>query len=599
MFRRDYEYQLLGDVSTQRKRSRLRRNKLVLLFIALLVIMIIILYFSLVWKPKYNFPVSPSKLAKYKQAAVTTGATMCSEIGKTFLENKNASTVDAALATLICLDIGMPMSSGIGGGSFIMVYDIKTEKTTFIDARETAPHLATKNMFLNKSSTKGSLSVAVPGQVYGIWSTHKKFGKLPWKDLFTPTINLTKYGFKVPYSLAQTLKRLNTTIFKTPGLKRTYVNPVTGACYREGEILKRPLLAETLTQIANDGYLAFYNGSLSSSIIQDLKNASNDSIMSLEDLATYTAVEKEGLKVELKNGNILYAAPPPSSGTLVQFILNVLDNYDLKPNDLTDVDKLPLTIHRIVETFKFAFAERSSLGDEDFWNVTEIVTKLTSFNYAKSIKQKINDKKTYGIQYYHPHFANTEDHGTAHMNVLGPDGSAVSITSTLNHAFGSKICGSKTDICFNNEMDDFSSPRAVNYFGLPPSEANFIEPGKRPMSSMSPIIIVNQKGEVLAVLGGSGGTKITTAVAYVAVNLLWLGNNAKQGVDALRIHDQLSPPRTLIEPPFPQNVVDELKLMGHNLTEYGFRSKVHCIHRKDNFVYANVDFRRGGDPAGF
>lgn len=562
--------------------------------------MVVILYFTLVWKADFHFPSSPSKLAKYKQAAVTSGATMCSEMGKSFLENKDASTVDAALATLICMDIGLPMSSGIGGGSFILIYDIKTEKFTFIDSRETAPLKADKNMFFNKSSITGPLSVGVPGQVYGIWKAHQKFGKLPWKDLFTPTINLAKNGFKVPYSLAQTLKKKNATIFEIPDLKRTYVNPNTGACYKEGEILKRPLLAQTLTEIANDGYLAFYNGSLSEKIVQDLKDAGNDSIISLEDLAAYKIVERTSTKIELTNRIIVHGAPPPSSGALVQFILNVLDNYDLKRKDLTDLDKLPLTVHRITEAFKFAFAKRSSLADEDFVNVTDLVRNLTSYTYAKGIKDKISDKKTHGIQYYNPHFSNNDDHGTAHLNVLGPDGSAVSITSTLNHGFGSKICGKRTDICFNNEMDDFSSPFAVNAFGLPPSSANFIQPGKRPMSSMSPIIMVDQKGNVIAVLGGSGGTKITTAVAYVAVNLLWLGNNAKEAVDALRIHDQLAPPQTRLESDkFPQIVIKQLKEMGHNVTEYGFRSKVHCIHRKNNFIYANVDFRRGGDPAGF
>ncbi|KAL5020264.1 hypothetical protein ScPMuIL_003156 [Solemya velum] len=543
---------------------------------------------------------SGSLLGKYKHAAVAADSKLCSEVGRDILEKKNGSVVDATIASLLCTGVLSAQSMGIGGGFFMTIYDKKSGKVTIIDSREVAPLNATEDMFHDDPSlsVKGGLAIAVPGEISGYQMAHQLFGRLPWKDLFVPVINITENGFIIPRSLGEALQKSKETIMEDKNFREAYVKPDTGQLYKEGDLLKLPRLAKTFKTIATEGAETYYTGSLSRDVLADLKE--RGSIVTAEDLRTYKPKIRNATEATLNDGIRLYSVPPPGSGPLVAFILNILEGYKLTPSSIHGNKAKTLTYHRITEAFKFAYAKRTDLGDEDFVNVTELVANLTSKAYADYIRSLIWDNSTHGLEYYGPTFYDQYKTGTAQISAVGPDGSAVSVTSTVNTHFGSKVMGTKTGIIFNNEMDDFSSPNITNYFGVPPSPMNFIKPGKRPLSSMCPTIMLDKNGDVKMVVGGAGGTKITTATVLVAARALWLGENIKQAIDALRIHHQLLPPYIQYEEGTSKTVVRGLSELGHNVTETSVGSSIEMgIVRDGDWLYANSDFRKGGTPAGY
>ncbi|KAK3107605.1 hypothetical protein FSP39_018203 [Pinctada imbricata] len=275
--------------------------------------------------------------------------------------------------------------------------------------------------------------------------------------------------------------------------------------------------------------------------------------------------------------------------------------YGMTPDTLKTRDQQLLAYHRIVEAFKFAYAKRTDLGDANFVNVTEIVRNLTSRAYADTIRSEIWDNTTHGTFYYGPTFYDRLTTSTAHLSVLGNDSLAVSVTTTVNLRFGSGVMGHRTGILFNDEMDDFSTPNITNAFGIPPSPANFIKPGKRPLSSMCPMVMVDKTGVVKMVVGAAGGSRITTSTAFVASKVLLFGDNIKQAIDFPRLHHQLLPPVLQYETNFPKYFVEGLAGKGHNMSEVSPGSSiVNGIVRVGNRLEANDDYRRpGGHPAGF
>jgi len=280
--------------------------------------------------------------------------------------------------------------------------------------------------------------------------------------------------------------------------------------------------------------------------------------------------------------------------------LNILDGYNFKPKDIDDEHSAALTYHRVIEAFKFGYAKRTNLADEDFYNVTELVKNLTSRSYADEIRKLISDNTTRDYSFYGPTYYDQNTTGTSHLSVIDTEGSAVAVTSTINARFGSKLRGMRTGIIFNDEMDDFSSPNITNFFGLRPSPANFIVPGKRPLSSMSPAIFINPDGSVAKVIGAAGGSKITSAVAWVSTHNMWLGQNIRVAINARRLHHQLLPPWIQYEDGFNKNLVKDFKSFGHNVTEYGLGASIaQGIDVEDDVIYANCDFRKGGEPDGF
>ncbi|XP_074662049.1 scoloptoxin SSD14-like isoform X2 [Tubulanus polymorphus] len=551
-------------------------------------------------------------MKSYSKATVVTDADICSSLGVEILK-RGGSAVDSAITTDLCLGLANSHSTGLGGGFFMIYYHRASKKFYALDSREVAPQAATEDMYVDnpQDSTLGGKSVAVPGVVSGYWSAHQKFGVLKWEDLFQPIIKLCNEGIPMTEATFLAAQLKLTDINSNPYMKATFINPKTGQLYKIGEKIKRPILAETMKRISKEGAATFYNGSLADDVIADLNEYS--SIITKDDLSDYYPKWRTALSVQLDYGLTVNSLPPPSSGAIVGHILSILDGYQYKPGYLTrrvtlnQTERQTLFYHRFIEAMKFGYAARSELGDEDFVPNKQLVNNLTSQSYATFHRNLISDNTTHEPSFYGNQTSKLDQTGTSHFSIVAPNGDAVALTSTINFYFGSKTMGNRTNIIFNNEMDDFSTPNQTNGFGFAPSESNYIEPGKRPMSSMSPTIVTDYNGDVVDTLGASGGSKIISSIVQTLAQTLWLGKSVKESVDSPRLHHQWIPNNVTYEEKFDENIRDRLKELGHEFVKLkGRGAVVQAIHRrlhshhklKSYLLDAYSDPRKGGCPRG-
>lgn len=404
-----------------------------------------------------------------------------------------------------------------------------------------------------------------------------------------------------------------------------FVNETTNTLKYPGTLIKPKKLCDTLRILAEKGAADFYNGTLGKMLIDDLQK--RGSILTQEDLRLYKVKWEEPLKSTFADGSNLYTVGLPGSGPLLVFITNILDQYNLTSDSLNGWNNTIKTYHRMIETFKYAYAFRSQMGDTDYVDISELLKNLTSRDFARMIKEKINDNITSNDPaHYNANNEFREDHGTAHISVISQNGDAVSYTGSINIFFGCGVVSDSTGILLNSGMDDFSIPSVINYFGLPGRDKNnFIAPGKRPVSSMVPSIIVGPDGNVKMVIGAAGGSKITTSTAYVnnfnyfklhigieiktidlfcfifqvIARYMWMKNNIKEAIDAPRIHHQLFPMRLEYQYGIVKPVIDGLKKLGHVTYRYkGRGSVVMGLVQDNNTIYGVGDYRRYGDAAG-
>ncbi len=508
--------------------------------------------------------------ARTKHAMVVTIQHNATDAGVEILK-KGGNAVDAAVAVGFALAVVYPSAGNIGGGGFML---IRTHdgKAHFLDYREMAPAGATRDMYLDDKgnvvqgrSLIGYLASGVPGSVAGLAYAQKHYGKLTLAEDMAPAIKLATDGYVLTAQEARSLESRNLSRF--PVAKRIYQRD--GEFYKEGETFKQPMLAETLKKIAKDPE-DFYKGAMAKQIAAFEKEGGG--LITEQDLANYVVKEREPI-VAHYHGYELFTAPPPSSGGIVLAeILNILSAYDLPK---LGPDRSAAQVHIIVEGFKRAYMDRSDyLGDPDFNKLP--LKEMANLDYAAAWRKSIDPAKPTpskelvrpaGFMPPPPAQKTPEEKSqeTTHFSVVDKDGNAVSSTYTLNGGFGSGVAVEGLGFLLNNQMDDFTSKVGVpNAYGLIQSSANAIEPGKRPLSAMTPTI-VTKNGKLSMVLGSPGGSTIITTVANDFLSVAENGLNIQQAADAPRFHHQYLPDRIDLETKFSPEVDGQLKAMGYTI----------------------------------
>lgn len=480
-----------------------------------------------------------------KRGMVVSAEPIATKVGLQILK-KGGNAVDAAVATGFALAVTYPVAGNIGGGGFMVIH-FPDGRNTAIDFRETAAKLASRDMYLNENgefnsdlSQNGITSAGIPGSVAGLLYALEKYGTMKLEEVIQPAINLAEDGFPLSAANAQSLEWTLNDFKKYPSSLNVFSK--NGVAYQEGEIFKQPDLAATLSEIKKFGKDGFYKGKVCDLILQQMKLLGGN--FSADDLENYKPVEHEVIKGKYKGYEIISMPPSSSGGIALVQMLNILENFSFQKDDWNSGKY----IHALVSAMKFAYADRSMhLGDPAFYDVPE--KWLTSKSYAKKLTERITDVAIPSTE-INPGDANQfkESEETTHYSIMDKNGCAVSVTTTINSAYGSKLVVEGAGFLLNNEMDDFSGkPGVPNQFGLIGSVANEIQPGKRMLSSMTPTIILKD-GKPILVLGSPGGSTIITVVLQVILNKIEFEMNLEDAVNSPRIHHQWLPDEIYCEP---------------------------------------------------
>ncbi|ATP46798.1 MULTISPECIES: gamma-glutamyltransferase [unclassified Pseudomonas] len=477
---------------------------------------------------------------------------------------KGGNAVDAAVATAFTLAVTYPEAGNIGGGGFMTLF--VDGKPYFLDYREVAPKAASRNMYLDDKgevienlSLVGVRAAGVPGTVMGLWEAHQKFGKLPWSELLTPAIGYAKNGFKIAEKQYQ-YRNDAQGLFKTA----TNFNDYFGNM-KVGELFKQPEMAQTLERIADKGVSEFYQGKTADLLVAQMQ--ADKGLITKQDLKDYKAVWREPMALSWR-GNVVYTAPPPSSGGVA--LAQLLGIKEDRAADFKGVaHNSAQYIHLLAEIEKRVFADRADyLGDPAFTKVP--VDQLIAKDYLAKRAAQVNPKAISVTDDVKP---GLEPHQTTHFSIVDKQGNAVSNTYTLNLDYGSGVVVKGAGFLLNDEMDDFSAkPGAANAFGVVGGDANAIEPGKRMLSSMSPSLMTRD-GKVELVIGTPGGSRIFTSIFQVMNNLYDYDMPLEKAVAAQRVHHQLLPKDTIYfdsYAPLTGAVADDLKKMGYVLEDQGW-----------------------------
>ena len=540
-------------------------------------------------------PLYPAQPVRAKSAMVVTREAHATDVGVAALK-AGGNAVDAAVAVGFALAVTHPSAGNIGGGGFMLVRFADGRKT-FLDFREMAPAKASRDMYLDaagnptKDSVIGWRASGVPGTVRGLETAHKKYGKLAWSKLVTPAADLAKNGFPLSYGTARSLKSAR-NLTASPESKRIFQN--NGDFFEPGDLLKQPELAKVLERIARYGSEDFYSGETAKKLVSEM--AASGGTITLQDLAHYKAVERTPLEGKYRGFDIITAPPPSSGGIGILQMLAMLEKTDFAASGAGSAK----SIHFMAEAMRRYYADRAEfMGDPDFYKVP--VSKLLDPKYVDSRRASINaDHATPSDEVRPGDINGKESTETTHYSIVDAEGNAVAVTYTLNGGYGSGVTVPGLGFLLNNEMDDFSvKPGAPNMYGAIGGEANSISPGKRPLSSMTPSIVLKD-GKPFLIVGTPGGTRIITSVFEVIVNVLDFNMNVQDAVNAPRFHHQWKPDKLLLEPGISPDTRLLLSQRGHSLETVNAICEVAAIQfEADGWLAGASDPRVDGKAAGY
>ena len=533
-----------------------------------------------------------------KNGMVASEQGLATQVGLDILK-QGGNAIDAAVAVGFALAVVLPNAGNIGGGGFMVLHDDKTGKDVAIDFREIAPAKASRDMYLdNQGNVIDGKSLfthdasGVPGTVAGMEYALKKWGTMPLSKVLEPAIKLADKGFIVSDVLAQTLKEEKSTLGKWSASKAIFFN--NGEPLKSGDLLVQKDLAKSLRLIAKQGAKAFYQGEIATKIAKEMQ--SQGSTMTLGDLKAYKVVERQPIIGDYRGYKVVTMPPPSSGGVHLIEILNMLEHYPIKEDGVNSAKN----IHHMAESMKLAYADRSEyLGDPDFVKIP--VTGLTSKAYANERVKTIDDNKARLSSNIKPGKPQPyESDQTTHYSVMDKAGNAVAVTYTLNLNFGSGIVAEGTGILLNNEMDDFSvKPGVPNAFGLVGGAANAIEAKKRPLSSMTPTIVMKNNKPWL-VTGSPGGARIITTVLQSVVNTIDHEMNPAEAIITPRVHHQWLPDELRVEEGISPDTIKLLQDKGHNVVTKAPMGRIQIIQADDSGFYGYSDPRNpDGKTLGF
>jgi len=547
--------------------------------------------------------IAPMRAARDEGVSSKTGLVVCTsapacDAGAAVLA-RGGNAVDAAVATAFALAVTHPSAGNIGGGGF-MIVRTPEGKTAAFDYREKAPAKSTRTMYLDQDgkidrslTAEGYLAPGVPGTVRGLARAHRRFGKLAWKDVVMPAVDLAEQGFVISDALARSLNgQLAGAMGHFQASVEAYGKP-GGGTWSGGDRLVLTDLAKTLRSIALDGPDAFYKGWIADAIAEDMN--AHGGLITKADLAAYQAKERKPLRGRYRGYEVISMPPPSSGGILLLEALNVLESYGLAAKGRDSAE----TLHLEIEAMRRAYLDRARyLGDPDFVRVP--IAKLTSKKYAKTLVATIEPSRATSSIELGKDIVTvataTEPDETTHFSVVDRDGMAVANTYTLEGGFGSRVVVKGAGFLLNNEMGDFNrKPGETNIQGDIGTPPNLIDPGKRMLSSMTPAIVVKD-GTVVLITGSPGGRTIPNSVLSVVLGVTTFNMNVREAVDAFRIHHQWLPDRVQIEQDGASDeTVQQLRAMGHTVTVQGRQGDANSIVLDSAGVAWGANDRRSPD----
>ncbi|KAH8821308.1 gamma-glutamyltranspeptidase [Xylogone sp. PMI_703] len=521
------------------------------------------------------------------RGAIASESKICSDIGAELIK-RGGNAADAMVGTTLCVGVIGMYHSGIGGGGFMLIrnWDGKYES---VDFREAAPAAAFEDMYQGniKGSVLGGLSVAVPGELRGLEYLHNKYGVLPWRVVCNPAVHVARYGFPVTEDLVRYMgaaTSFDNSTFLTEDPDWAMDFAPNGTLLQLGDTITRKRYADTLEKIAEFGADVFYTGEIANATIAAIQKSNGT--MTLEDLTSYRIAIRKPISITYRNYT-LHSTGTPSGGPVGLSILKIMEGYN------TTLDAL--NIHRLDEAMRFSYGAHAELGDPDFFdNMEEFEAQMIDAATAEKIRRKIDDQRTQDVRAYDPKgWMVPETHGTSHVVTADASGMSVTLTTTVNLLFGSRLMVPETGIILNDEMNDFSIPNTHNEFGYVPSPTNYIRPLKRPLSSITPIIAEHISNSSLYLsIGAAGGSRIITATVQALWHALDHDMDVATSLRQPRLHDQLLPDRTTFEWSFDNETVRELQRKGHGVEWVGEnQSAVQGVK-----MHWNGTFEAAGEP---